>query len=129
MPQKLGQHFLIRELILERIAAAACPLREPLVIEIGPGKGALTARLLKRADRVIAIEIDDYLAASLRRKFPDPHLDIVADDVLATDLNQWGQAVVAGNLPYYISTAIFFAGNRPALAAFLGGIHGAKRSG
>jgi 16S rRNA (adenine1518-N6/adenine1519-N6)-dimethyltransferase len=107
LPQKLGQHFLIRGSILERIAAAACPRREPLVIEIGPGKGALTALLLARADHIIAIEIDDFLAASLRRTFPDPHLEIVTADVLATDLNQWGPAVVAGNLPYYISTAIF----------------------
>src|SRR5207253_6050484 len=76
----------------------------PLVVEIGPGKGALTAHLLERADRVVAIELDSTLAAGLRNKFPS--LDVVEADVLATDLNQWGPAVVAGNLPYYISTAI-----------------------
>jgi 16S rRNA (adenine1518-N6/adenine1519-N6)-dimethyltransferase len=105
--QKLGQHFLVRASILDRIAAAACPGREPLVIEIGPGKGALTARLLDRADRVIAIELDEALARQLRQKLPDPRLEIVTADVLQTDLNQWGPSVVAGNLPYYISTAIF----------------------
>jgi len=103
--QKLGQHFLIRQSILERIAAAACPRREPLVIEIGPGKGALTGRLLARADRVVAIELDGYLAGHLREKFPE-RLEVLQADVLETDLNQWGPAVVAGNLPYYISTAI-----------------------
>ena len=103
--QKLGQHFLIKGSILERIAAAVCPQREPLVIEVGPGKGALTERLLARADRVVAIELDEYLADLLRKKSPD-RLEVVQADVLETDLRQWGPAVVAGNLPYYISTAI-----------------------
>lgn len=104
--QRLGQHFLVKGSVLERIAAAACPRREPLIIEIGAGKGALTERLLARADRVVAIELDEGLAALLRNKFPDPRLEIVSSDVLDTDLNQWGPAVIAGNLPYYISTAI-----------------------
>ena len=104
--QRLGQHFLVRGNILERIAAAACPRRVPLVIEIGPGKGALTERLLARADRVVAIELDETLAALLRARFPDPRLEVVAADVLDIDLNQWGPAVAAGNLPFYISTAI-----------------------
>jgi 16S rRNA (adenine1518-N6/adenine1519-N6)-dimethyltransferase len=103
--QKLGQHFLIKGSVLERIAAAACPQREPLVVEIGPGKGALTSRLLERAERVVAIELDAYLAEHLRQKFPE-RLEVVEADVLETDLNQWGPAVAAGNLPYYISTAI-----------------------
>lgn len=104
--QKLGQHFLANAAILDRIAAAACPRPEPLVIEIGPGKGALTTRLLDRADRVIAIELDEALASELRETVSDPRLEIVSADILETDLNQWGPAVVAGNLPYYISTAI-----------------------
>jgi 16S rRNA (adenine1518-N6/adenine1519-N6)-dimethyltransferase len=103
--QKLGQHFLVQGSILERIAAAACPVREPLVIEIGPGKGALTGRLLERADRVVAIELDPELATPLREQFPE-RLEVVCADVLDTDLNQWGPAVAAGNLPYYVSTAI-----------------------
>jgi 16S rRNA (adenine1518-N6/adenine1519-N6)-dimethyltransferase len=103
--QKLGQHFLIKGSILERIAVAACPRGEPLVVEIGPGKGALTERLLARADRVVAIELDDSLAERLRQRFPE-RLEVIHADVLETDLNQWGPAAVAGNLPYYISTAI-----------------------
>jgi len=110
--QKLGQHFLIKGAVLERIAAAACPVREPLVVEIGPGKGALTERLLARADQVVAIELDPYLADQLRRKFPE-RLQVVQADVLETDLNQWGRGVVAGNLPYYISTAILSRALRP----------------
>jgi 16S rRNA (adenine1518-N6/adenine1519-N6)-dimethyltransferase len=104
--QRLGQHFLVRGSILERIAAAACPRRAPLTIEIGPGKGALTERLLARADRVVAIELDENLAGLLRAKFPDPRLEVITADVLDVDLNQWGPAEAAGNLPYYISTAI-----------------------
>jgi 16S rRNA (adenine1518-N6/adenine1519-N6)-dimethyltransferase len=102
--QRLGQHFLIRGSILERIAAAACPAREPLVVEIGPGRGALTEKLLHRADRVIAVELDPYLADHLHTRFPP--LEVVHADVLSTDLAQWGRAVIAGNLPYYVTSPI-----------------------
>jgi 16S rRNA (adenine1518-N6/adenine1519-N6)-dimethyltransferase len=105
--RRFGQHFLIRQSILERIAEAAAPVHEPLVIEIGPGKGALTAPLLKRADRVIAIEIDPAMVMRLRERFAkDPRLEIVQADVLQVDLAQWGPAVIAGNLPYYITSPI-----------------------
>jgi 16S rRNA (adenine1518-N6/adenine1519-N6)-dimethyltransferase len=105
--QKLGQHFLSSSSVLERIAVAACTPDEPLVIEIGSGKGALTAHLLKRARRVVAIEIDGVMVAHLRRKFVDePRLEIVPADALTVDLTQWGPAAITGNLPYYIATAI-----------------------
>ncbi|MBZ5729408.1 MAG: 16S rRNA (adenine(1518)-N(6)/adenine(1519)-N(6))-dimethyltransferase RsmA [Acidobacteriia bacterium] len=105
--QKLGQHFLIKGSVLERIAAAACPARADLVVEIGPGRGALTEKLLKRAARVIAIELDPHLAEHLRRRFAaEPRLEVVQADVLATDLAQWGRAAIAGNLPYYITSPI-----------------------
>jgi 16S rRNA (adenine1518-N6/adenine1519-N6)-dimethyltransferase len=104
---KLGQHFLIKGSILERIAAAVCPAREDLVIEIGPGRGALTEKLLKRASRVVAVEVDPYLVAHLRKRFAaEPRLEIVHADVLETDLAQWGRGPVAGNLPYYITSPI-----------------------
>jgi 16S rRNA (adenine1518-N6/adenine1519-N6)-dimethyltransferase len=105
--QKLGQHFLIRGSVLERIARAACPGREPLVIEIGPGRGALTAHLLGHANRVIAIEVDPYLCGHLRLKFAgEQRLEIIEADILTTDLGQWGPAAMAGNLPYYAASAI-----------------------
>jgi 16S rRNA (adenine1518-N6/adenine1519-N6)-dimethyltransferase len=107
--QKLGQHFLTRGSVLERIAAAACPRASApgAIIEIGPGRGALTARLLERATRVIAIEVDPYLAAHLRTRFAgEPRLGIVEADVLATDLEQWGRLPIVGNLPYYIASPI-----------------------
>jgi 16S rRNA (adenine1518-N6/adenine1519-N6)-dimethyltransferase len=105
--QRLGQHFLAKGSILERIARAACPDRAPLVIEIGPGRGALTEKLLERADRVIAIEIDGELVDVLRDKFrEEPRLILVHADVLNTDLRQWDAAAVVGNLPYYAATPI-----------------------
>lgn len=105
--QNLGQHFLIKGSVLERIARAVCPQREPLVLEIGPGRGALTAHLLQHAEKVIAIELDSWLAAYLRRKFAaEPRLEIVERDVLETDLAAWGPIALAGNLPYYISSPV-----------------------
>ena len=105
--QKLGQHFLLRGSVLERIARAACPDPEPLVIEIGPGRGALTAYLLPRAAHLIAIEIDTHLASHLAQKFAgDSRVQLVEADALRTDLSQWGPAAIAGNLPYYAATPI-----------------------
>jgi 16S rRNA (adenine1518-N6/adenine1519-N6)-dimethyltransferase len=105
--QRLGQHFLNKTSVLERIARAACPEHEPLVIEIGPGRGALTERLMARADRIIAIELDAGLVDLLRHKFTaEPRLTLVHADALHTDLSQWGPAVIAGNLPYYAATPI-----------------------
>lgn len=105
--RKLGQHYLIRGSVLERIAEAACEPGEPLVIEIGPGRGALTEYLLARARRVIAIEIDSWPVDDLARRFAgEKRLEVVHADVLQTDLAQWGPASVAGNLPYYITSPI-----------------------
>ena len=103
----LGQHFLVRQEILERIAQSACPDPADIVVEIGPGRGALTSHLLERATRVIAIEIDPVLVQYLRAKFRDePRLTIIESDVLKADLAQWGPVTVVGNLPYYITSPI-----------------------
>jgi 16S rRNA (adenine1518-N6/adenine1519-N6)-dimethyltransferase len=108
--RRLGQHFLARKSALERIAEAACGSHTPLAIEIGPGKGALTEALLARAERVIAIEVDPVLVHYLRQKFRDPvdagSLTLVEGDVLKTDLTAWGPCVLAGNLPYYVTSPI-----------------------
>ncbi len=107
MGRRLGQHFLVRESILEKIAAAACGESAGTVVEIGPGKGALTKYLLNRAERVIAVEVDPYLVHYLRGKFREnDRLTIVESDVLRTDLGQWGPAILVGNLPYYITSPI-----------------------
>lgn len=74
-----------------------------MVIEIGPGRGTLTFALLKRAGRVIAIEVDPLMVEALGSQ---ARLEVVHGDVLRTDLSQWGPALVAGNLPYYITSPI-----------------------
>ena len=86
---------------------AVCPDGEDLVIEIGPGKGALTEKLLQRSGRVVAIEVDPYLVEHLRQKFEgETRLQVIHGDILHTDLAQWGVAPIAGNLPYYIASPI-----------------------
>lgn len=105
--QKLGQHFLASARVLDRIARAACPDGTRQVVEIGPGQGALTEQLLTRADRVVAIEMDSGLAAHLRERWPDQQrLCLVEGNALNFDWTQWGPGVLAGNLPYYIASAI-----------------------
>jgi 16S rRNA (adenine1518-N6/adenine1519-N6)-dimethyltransferase len=107
LPRKLGQHFLIRESILEKLAGAACGAHTQRVIEIGPGRGALTRRLLPKTDELHAIELDSSLVEYLAHTFQaQPKLQLHAGDVLATELTQWGPAVIVGNLPYYITSPI-----------------------
>jgi 16S rRNA (adenine1518-N6/adenine1519-N6)-dimethyltransferase len=104
MGQKLGQHFLASAKALERIARAACGEHTPLVVEIGPGRGALTEKLLEHADRVVAIELDPALAEHIRRQWPE--VELVEGNALDVDWSQWGAGVLTGNLPFYIATAI-----------------------
>ena len=106
MPRRLGQHFLARTSILQRIAAAAVPSPETTILEIGPGRGALTQFLIPAAARVVAVEVDQVLVHYLQAKFRDDQITVVHGDVLQTDLSQWGPVSVAGNLPYYITSPI-----------------------
>ncbi len=93
--------------MLERIARAACPEHCDLVLEIGPGRGALTLHLLERASRVFAIEIDPVLVQYLRSKFREQqNLEIIENDILKADLSTYGPLTVVGNLPYYITSPI-----------------------
>src|SRR5688500_5406975 len=105
--RRLGQHFLVRRSVLERIASAACPFPDKPVVEIGPGKGALTEYLIKSSPQVHAIELDQVLVHYLREKFRDNDgFSVQHGDVLKADLGQWGPVQVAGNLPYYITSPI-----------------------
>jgi 16S rRNA (adenine1518-N6/adenine1519-N6)-dimethyltransferase len=121
VPRKFGQHFLASDPILNRIADAVCPAGEDLVVEIGPGRGALTRKLLERARRVVAIEVDPEMVEHLRSALPDPRLTLVSADVLSVDLAQWGSVPIAGNLPYYITSPILEKSLRvrPPRAVFL----------
>ncbi len=109
--KRFGQHFLDDRAALEDIAEASRAGRDDLVIEIGPGRGALTEQLLARAGRVIAVEIDHQLAERLRDRYRgNQRITIVERDILEVDLAEVvdGPFVVVGNVPYYITTPILF---------------------
>jgi len=108
--KSLGQHFLNDRRILTRIVDALDPLGDETVIEVGPGRGALTEILRPRAHRVVAIEYDRKLAAMLRDKYAGSNVEIIEADVLQTDLGAvaGGPYALVGNVPYYITTPILF---------------------
>ena len=111
----LGQHFLRDHAIAGAIVDLVAPTTRDLVVEIGPGDGALTGILAGRAGRVIALEVDRALGAALRARLP-------AVEVLDADARTWayaelaapagGRVLVVGNLPYSVG--------KPILAALVG---------
>ncbi len=110
-PRKgLGQHFLIDERILARIAEAAGLEPGEWALEIGAGPGTLTRHLALRADHVVAVEIDEQLLPVLREVLsPFPNVTIVPGDILSLDpaaLVQGHPYRAIGNIPYYITSAI-----------------------
>ena len=118
--KRLGQHFLTDPRILARIADALELRGSETVVEIGPGRGALTEQLLARARRVVAVEVDRDLVPLLRTRFAADALEVVQADVLdvaLADLAGGEDYVVAGNVPYYITTPILFHALRRPRAA------------
>lgn len=110
--KRFGQNFLIDAQVIGGIVAAIAPQRDDLVVEIGPGLGALTAPLLDRLDHLHVVEIDRDIVARLHQRFPADRLSIHAGDALAFDfggLATNGRKLrVVGNLPYNISTPLLF---------------------
>jgi 16S rRNA (adenine1518-N6/adenine1519-N6)-dimethyltransferase len=107
--KRFGQHFLHDPGVLKRIVEAVAPARGDVVVEIGPGAGALTRPLLERLDRLTAIEIDRDLAARLAAEFPGERLAVVVADALDHDFSAYPAGFrIVGNLPYNISTPILF---------------------
>lgn len=106
--KRLGQNFLIDKGVAKRIVDAANLGPHDLVVEIGPGRGALTEGLAKKANRVIAVEIDKGLCQILRERFLESsdNLRIVEGDILNFDFKGLSKVVVLGNLPYYITSPI-----------------------
>jgi 16S rRNA (adenine1518-N6/adenine1519-N6)-dimethyltransferase len=123
--KRFGQHFLTDPRLLARIADAVQATSSDVVLEIGPGRGALTAQLLERAGTVIAIEVDRDLAPLLAERWKDePKFRLVEGDVLQQDLGALaaGPYLLAGNVPYNITTPILFHAMRrprPARAVYL----------
>jgi len=107
-----GQHFLTNRNIARRIAELAGPGPDDVVVEIGPGTGALTGLLVERANRVIAIESDRRLADYLNDVFKKK-AQIIFGDALSFDYRELGESIgspfmVVANLPYNISTELIF---------------------
>nr|ABZ06440.1 putative ribosomal RNA adenine dimethylase [uncultured marine microorganism HF4000_010I05] len=111
-PRKsLGQHFLADGRVLTRIVNAAEIASQELVLEIGPGQGALTRRLVDRGAQVVAIELDHHLASTLPDRLGNPpNLTVVEADARKVDLKSLlGSGAVykvLGNLPYYAANPI-----------------------
>src|SRR6516225_5639555 len=110
---KLGQHFLVDASYRQRIAAMLDLRPEDLVVEIGPGRGAMTEMLAERARRVVAIELDTVLAEQLQKKlWTESPIEVLQADILAVDLAELcrhhgaERSFVFGNLPYYITSPI-----------------------
>jgi 16S rRNA (adenine1518-N6/adenine1519-N6)-dimethyltransferase len=115
---RLGQNFLVNEGVIDRIVGTLGALRERVVIEIGPGRGALTRALLRDGARVLAVEIDETLAEALRGELASERLDLVVAD--ATRLG-WGEILTralaqgpspvpfVSNLPYESGTHVLLA--------------------
>ncbi|MGB7984294.1 MAG: rRNA adenine dimethyltransferase family protein, partial [Terracidiphilus sp.] len=111
---KLGQNFLVDSEAIQRIASSIGDLSGRTVVEIGPGRGAITAALASRAAHVVAIELDRELAAGLRVQFmlgASARVTVVPLDVLQFDFNAASaeateRLLVVGNLPYGITSQI-----------------------
>jgi 16S rRNA (adenine1518-N6/adenine1519-N6)-dimethyltransferase len=109
--KRFGQNFLTNPAIVSRIIEALDPSADETIIEIGPGKGALTAPLLERAGSLVAIEFDQNLIPLLSDKFKGrSNFKLIQKDALAIDfceaIRPASQARVVANLPYNVATAI-----------------------
>ena len=114
----LGQHFLRDDAVAERMVGLVQPTQQDLVVEIGPGLGALTGRLARAAGRLLALEVDQVMATALCERFADaPHVEIVLADarsfnytgLSALKPHPTGRVVVVGNLPYSVGKPILQA--------------------
>ena len=116
--KSLGQNFLINEEVINQIIEKAEIDENDLVIEIGPGLGTLTSRLLEKAGKVICVELDDRMITILNDRFKlYNNFELIHDDILKVDLNKIinenlfennniKKIKIVANLPYYITTPI-----------------------
>ena len=137
-PRKaLAQHFLVDRDVLQQILSEGEVSDQDTIVEVGPGRGAVTRQLVSRAQRVIAIEMDPRLAASLSASLGNPsNLKVVNADAREVDLAQLleveGEYKLVANLPYYAANPIlrhFLETDRhkPALAVVMVQVEVAKR--
>jgi len=114
----LGQHFLRDDAVAGRIVGLVAPTSRDLVVEIGPGRGALTDHLARAGGRLLALEVDPGLAARLRERFAGSrHVEILEADARSFDYarlrerrpDAGGRVLVVGNLPYSVGKPILMA--------------------
>lgn len=111
--KSLGQNFLVDTRVQRRIVEALDPDPHDTIIEIGPGKGALSRHLAGTAAKLILIELDRDLAPALKAEYADrPDITVIEADVLDVDLRDLvtgsGTVKIVGNIPYNITTPIIF---------------------
>ena len=122
--KSLGQHWLKDRSVLAHIADCADLSESDTVLEIGPGLGTLTSELLRRTNKVVAVEYDSELARKLPAQFPGKNLEVINSDILSFDLSTLpvDYSVVA-NVPYYITSKIvqmlMTAKNKPRISVLL----------
>lgn len=113
--KSLGQNFLINDDVINKIVASAQIDKEDLVIEIGPGLGTLTSKLLERAKKVICIELDKRMIKILQNRFllynnfeliNEDILKVKLKEIIETELEKVQKVKIVANLPYYITTPI-----------------------
>lgn len=122
--KSLGQNWLKDAETLSQIADLAEITEADTVLEIGPGLGTLTSRLLARAGKVVAVEFDKDLARKLPGQFPGKNLQVITGDILTFNLSTLpADYKVVANIPYYITSKIIRllmeADNKPSLAVLL----------
>jgi 16S rRNA (adenine1518-N6/adenine1519-N6)-dimethyltransferase len=107
--KRFGQNFLVDPNIVRRIIAAIAPRADDVMVEIGPGRGALTYALLEHVEHLHVVEIDRDLAAALAQRGPSERLSVHLGDALEFDFAALGKGLrVVGNLPYNISSPLLF---------------------
>jgi 16S rRNA (adenine1518-N6/adenine1519-N6)-dimethyltransferase len=108
--KRFGQHFLTDPGIIDAIVRAVHPTSDDVIVEIGPGQGAITDALARSAGHLHAIELDRDLVARLRRQHDgNPKVTVHEADALRFDFSALGDRIrIVGNLPYNISTPLLF---------------------
>lgn len=107
--KRFGQHFLVDQGIIHAIVNAIHPQPGEVLVEIGPGLGAITTPLLERIPHLHVVELDRDIITRLKKAWPPERLSIHEGDALKFDFGSLGQAIrVCGNLPYNISSPLMF---------------------
>ena len=110
LQKRFGQNFLISRSHLMKVVEAASPDDNDTVLEVGPGAGALTVELARRAKKVVAVELDRFLLPLLEESLAEfDNVEVVQADALKLDLSVYGATKVVANIPYNITSPLLIA--------------------